>query len=71
MRVSRLVTKERVGQCVSDLIGSHWEEYLELDTFEKNELVTDISDAVYSLLTELDDVEDLGIPLNEEEDERV
>lgn len=70
MRVSRLVTKERVEQCVSDLIELHWEEYLELDSFEKNELVTDISDAVYSLLTELDDIEDLGRPLTEEEDDR-
>jgi len=59
MRLSRLVTKERISETLEDILESH-------DIFAQAAL-TALTDGMYELLSELDTEDDLGF-LKEDED---
>ena len=64
MRVSRMVTKERLRETIDEAMDSA------MTTFASEHGETDIiTDAVWSLLGELDSEDDFGVALQEEAEE--
>ena len=68
MRLSRLVTKERIESTImATLELGGFMEYYEMDESEQLALTDALADDVYNLLSEMDSEEDMGT-LHEEDE---